>query len=70
MTDEATTIGRGALATTTDVHAHPVSHELLGDVAARQLARGIPADLPFLLVDVTEEGLRVTTVDPRLDASV
>ncbi|MGC4961252.1 hypothetical protein [Gordonia sp. DT101] len=70
MTDEATTIGRGALATTTDVHAHPVSHELLGDVAARQLARGIPADLPFLLVDVTDEGLRVTTVDPRLDASV
>ncbi|MYR08177.1 hypothetical protein GTV32_18565 [Gordonia sp. SID5947] len=70
MTDETTAFGRGALATTTDVHAHPVSHELLGDVAARQLARGIPADLPFLLVDVTDDGLRVTTVDPRLDASV
>ncbi|MFW0787864.1 hypothetical protein AAFP35_25490 [Gordonia sp. CPCC 206044] len=66
MTDDATDDGRAAEAATGDFARH-VDPALLGDIAARQLAQGVHADHPFLLVDLDDDGLRVGVVDPRTE---
>ncbi|MEE3851438.1 hypothetical protein VZC37_13915 [Gordonia sp. LSe1-13] len=69
MTDDATD-GDRSVEATTDLDARTIDRVLLGDVAARQIAVGVPADLPFILIDVRVEGLRIGIVDPRLEAVV
>lgn len=67
MTEDATDRGRSA-EPTTDVDARLIDASFLGDVAARQLARGIPADRPFLLLELADDALRLSIVDPRFEA--
>ncbi|ROZ89169.1 hypothetical protein [Gordonia sp. OPL2] len=67
MTDDATDRGRSA-EPTTDVDARLIDATFLGDVAARQLAREIPADHPFLLLELADDALRLSIVDPRFEA--
>ncbi|AZG47569.1 hypothetical protein [Gordonia insulae] len=69
MTDDATERGRTAIATTA-ADLRPLDPVLLGDIAARQLSRGIPADLPFVLLDVAEDGLHLTVVDPTAESVI
>ncbi|MEE4025763.1 hypothetical protein V1Y59_21945 [Gordonia sp. PKS22-38] len=69
MTDDATD-GDRSVEATTDLDARTIDRVLLGDIAARQIAVGVPADLPFILIDIRVEGLRIGIVDPRLEAVV
>lgn len=40
------------------------------EIADRQLASGVPTDQPFLLVDIADDGLLITAVDPAVEAAL
>ncbi|MXP23611.1 hypothetical protein GIY30_19920 [Gordonia sp. HNM0687] len=67
MTDDSTD-GDRSVDATTDFDERPLAPSLLGAIAARHAARGIPADRPFLVLDVRPGGLRVGLADPRLES--
>ncbi|MED5802848.1 hypothetical protein VX037_17610 [Gordonia sp. Z-3] len=69
MTHSVTTVGRGAAATTRSP-VRRLSAGFLREVAESQRARDIDPSPLFLLVNITENGAHVSTIDPETAAVV